>query len=182
MTEQDRYTHEMTYHRGCRRSDDTPSEALYEHDVEQEVHHIIYNNSHRHQLGFPVDTHHRGESPHEDEGGITQQQHLHVITCQGQDMLIATEHTRRLIRECHTPDDGEQHPYPSAQHQCPREEPAGIVDIILSQGISHQHAGTRIDKQVEREDELVDGLGEVDGTHTILIDEVTHDDTIYHIP
>ena len=80
MTEQDGNADKMTYNR---RTDNTPSKELNENDVEAEVNCIVDDNRQRYQFRFTIHTHHSRESPHEDEGGITQQKNLHVITCQG---------------------------------------------------------------------------------------------------
>ena len=96
-------------------------------------------------------------------------------------MLVATKHSCRLVGEEYAAEEGEQHTYPSAQHQRAREEATGLADVLLSQGIGHQHTGSGIDEQVERKDELVDGLGQVDGADAVFADEIAHDDAVDHI-
>ena len=61
------------------------------------------------------------------------------------------------------------------------EEPSGLGEVLLSQCIAHQHTCTRIDEQVEGENKLVDGFRQANGTHTVLADEVAHDDAVHHI-
>ena len=117
MGEEDGDADEMAYDGSGRGADDAPAEPLDEHDVEEQVRGIVDDHRCGYQLRLTVDTHHRGESPHEDEGRITDQQHLHVVACQRQDLFVVAQQTGGVIRKEDATEDGQQHPDAHTQRQ-----------------------------------------------------------------
>ena len=146
MTEQDGNAYKMTYNRGCRRTGNAPSKELNENDVEAEVNCVVDDNRQRYQFRLTIHTHHRRESPHEDEGGITQQENLHVITCQGKDLFVTTQQMSCLIGKQQSSENGEQYANAHTQRKCTREESPCICYVLLSKSISNQHSSTSIDE------------------------------------
>ena len=181
MGEQDGDAHQVAHHGGGRRAGDAPSAPLDEHNVEAQVDRIVDNHGQRHQPRAAVDAHHGRESPHEDECRIAQQQHLHVVASQGQNLLVAAQQVCRLVGQQEAGHHGQHHSQPSAECEGAREVAPCQGGVALAQRIAHEHACTGIDEQVQGEDKLVDGLRQVNGTHTVLTDEVAHDDAINHV-
>ena len=155
---QDGYTHQMSYDGSSRGTNDAPIKPLDEDDIKTKIDHIVNNNCHRDQFGLTIHTHHRGESPHKDEGRITYQQHLHITTSQRQNLLIAAKQACRLVWENDATKEGKQQSEQQTERQGMSEKPPSFLKVFLSQCIAHQHARTCIDQQVEREDELIDGF------------------------
>ena len=60
--------------------------------------------------------------------------------------------------EQHSSEDGQQDAQAHTEHESPGEDAPCLTDIVLPQGIRHEHATTGIDEQLEGEDKLVDGL------------------------
>ena len=171
----------MSHNGCCARAGDSPVEILDKHNVEQEVHHIVDNHCQRHQFGAAVHAHHRRESPHHDERRVANEQHLHVVLCQRQEVLVVAQHPRRGSGQQQSAHDGEQHSQSSAQGESTREVLPCFACVLLAQGIGHKHSCTGVDEQVQSEDKLVDGFRQGNGAHAVLADEVSHDDTVHHI-
>ena len=162
----------------CRGASDAPPQPLDENDVETEIDGIVDDDGQGDELWLAVDADHRGEAPHEDEGGIAKQQHLHVVAGHGEYLVVAAEHTGGLVGEENSAEEGEQQADAHTRGQGEGEELPGFDGVSLTEGIAYEHTGTGIDEQVEGEDELVDGLRQVDGAHAVGIDKVAHDDAV----
>jgi hypothetical protein len=87
----------------------------------------------------------------------------------------------RFIWEDNTAKNSQKNSQSYAEHKGTCEKALGLSDIFVPQSISHQHTRSGIDEQMQCEDELIDGLGEVDGTDTVFTDEVSDDDAVNHI-